>query len=264
LQTLPIDPCAIASDPKSRFSSIVSTGLTGGTGTINVSFSGFAFAALPPINPPITYGPYSTPNSVAAQTAALVTKNYARYGLVAKALGPNVIYSGTSDLGTVSINGGSSFGTDNSSTAATAVANACYAIAASLPCKGQLGFFDYNTARTYYRGTPKEIVETPRQHIIRRHIANTASAGTTIYANPNGAGVDAMFFRVVLWNQRTYWGAIGVPSGNDLVYIDTFTPAPSNGNDVVGYDLYGNELHTNKLILSSDHCSAINSFPISP
>lgn len=118
-----LDPCAVTSNPHAGYSSIVSTGTASGSGTMAVSFSGTAFAA---VSPSVTYGPYSTPSSIAANIAALITKNYLQYGLSAKAFGPNIIYSGGSTLGTVSnMATGASFSTDSSSTAATAAESAC-------------------------------------------------------------------------------------------------------------------------------------------
>jgi hypothetical protein len=93
-----------------------------------VSFSGTAFAA---ISPSVTYGPFSTPSSIAASMAALITKNYFQYGLSAKAFGPNVVYSGNATLGAVSNvvtgNGGAapSFTTTTSTEAAGAAETAC-------------------------------------------------------------------------------------------------------------------------------------------
>jgi hypothetical protein len=90
---------------------------------VTVSFSGAAFAA---VSASVTYGPNSTPNSVAAHIAALITKNYYRYGLGAKAFGPIVVYSGNTTLGTVSnVITGSSMATNGSPTAGTEAENAC-------------------------------------------------------------------------------------------------------------------------------------------
>ena len=124
----PPDPCAVTSNPQAGYSSIVSTGTAGSSGTMAVSFSGAAFAAL---SQSVTYGPYSTPSSIAANIAALITKNYFQYGLSAKAFGPNVVYSGNTTLGAVSNavtgNGGTapSFTTVTSPGAGTAAETAC-------------------------------------------------------------------------------------------------------------------------------------------
>ena len=118
------DPCAVTSNPQAGYSSIVSAGATGGSGTMAVSFSGAAFAA---VTASVSYGPNSTPSSIAANIAALITKNYYRYGLGAKAFGPIVVYSGNTSLGTVSnVATGSSFTTNVSPTAATEAQNACH------------------------------------------------------------------------------------------------------------------------------------------
>lgn len=124
----PLDSCDVMSNPQAKYSSIVPAG-TAGSGTMTVSFSGDAFAA---ISPSVTYGPNSTPSSIAANIAALITKNYFQYGLTAKAFGPNVVYGGNAPLGTVSNafteTGGSaaSFTTTTSTEAGTAAALACH------------------------------------------------------------------------------------------------------------------------------------------
>jgi hypothetical protein len=124
----PPDPCAVTSNPQAGYSSIVSTGTAGGSGTLAVSFSGAAFAAISPV---VAYGPNSTPNSIAANIAALITKNYFQYGLRAKAFGPNIVYGGITTLGAVSNvatgNGGAgpSFTTTTSTEAGTAAQTAC-------------------------------------------------------------------------------------------------------------------------------------------
>jgi hypothetical protein len=125
---LPPSSCAVASSPQAGYSSIVPTGTASGSGAMAVSFSGATFAG---ISPSVTYGPFSTPSSIAASMAALITKNYFQYGLSAKAFGPNVIYSGNATLGVVSNaitgNGNAvpSFTTTTSTEAGTAAETAC-------------------------------------------------------------------------------------------------------------------------------------------
>ena len=88
-----------------------------------VSFSGTAFGA---VNPSVNYGPSSTSSSIASNIAALITKNYVKYGLSAKAFGPNIVYSGNTILGTVSnVTTGPSYTTDGSPAAGAAAAVAC-------------------------------------------------------------------------------------------------------------------------------------------
>ena len=124
----PPSSCAVTSNPQAGYSSIVPTGTNGGSGSMAVSFSGTAFAA---ISPSITYGPFSTPSSMAASMAALITKNYFQYGLSAKAFGPNIVYSGNATLGAVSNavtgNGGAapSFTTNTSTEAGAAAETSC-------------------------------------------------------------------------------------------------------------------------------------------
>ncbi len=123
LPASPPDPCAVTSNPQAGYSSIVSTGTAGGSGTMAVSFSGGAYTA---ISPTVIYGPSSTPSSIAAGIAALITKSYLQYGLSAKAFGPNIIYSGNASLGTVSNpTSGPSFTTTTSAAAAGEAQMAC-------------------------------------------------------------------------------------------------------------------------------------------
>jgi len=127
------DPCAVTSNPQVGYSSFgyssnSPTGTNGSSGSIVVSFSGTAFAAT---SQSVKYGPYSTPSSIAANIAALITKNYFQYGLSAKSFGSNIVYSGNATLGAVSnmftSNGAAppSFTTTTSSTEATETENAC-------------------------------------------------------------------------------------------------------------------------------------------
>ena len=119
----PPDPCDVTSNPQVGFTSIVPTGSAGGSGTVAVSFSGSAFTA---ISPNVTYGPSSTPESIAASMAALITKNYFQYGLSAKAFGATVVYNGNTTIGTVSnVIQGPSVTTDSSSTAAKSTKAVC-------------------------------------------------------------------------------------------------------------------------------------------
>ena len=90
----PVTPCDVGSSPKSQYSSLVSTGTTG-SGSVTVSFSGAAYSA---VSQAVPYGPYSTPSSVAASIAALVTANYTQYGLTARAFGANVSTAGLARL----------------------------------------------------------------------------------------------------------------------------------------------------------------------
>lgn len=86
---------------------------------MTASFSGGAFD----INSvTVPYGPYSTPESVAAHLAALITKQYYKSGLSAQAFGSYVVYKSTAPLGTPSVTAtGSSFAQNTSRTACPAV-----------------------------------------------------------------------------------------------------------------------------------------------
>jgi hypothetical protein len=255
-QTFPKDPCAVTSDPKAGFSSIVSTGTTS-TGTIAISFSGAAFAA---ISPTVTYGPHSTPSSIASNIAAVITKNYLQYGLSAKSFGSDIIYGGTAPLGSVGVTSSSSFTADTSPTAATAAAAACYAVP-SFPCLGL--WPDYDTPILYKQ---EGITETPRQHIIRKHILGTPALGpppNTVYANTVGATPDALFNIVQQYNFETV--LLGNKAGGGgLSY--TFPSVTIGGATygLIGKDAAGNDLHTNFFVLSNDRCSAVTSFPRAP
>ena len=121
----PAQPCSIGASPKSTYSSFISTATPGGSGTVAVSFSGAAYSA---VKQSISYGPYSTPSSVASSIAALITANYKQYGLTARAFGPNIVYGGNSSVGAVNqAITGPSISSTTSSTAASSAANACFA-----------------------------------------------------------------------------------------------------------------------------------------
>lgn len=119
----PPDACAVESgDSRLGYTSLARTGAPGGSGTMNVSFSGAAFNSA---SASVQYGPSSTPESIAASIAALISKQNFRYGLSAKAFGSYIIYSGSTDLGTVSnVATGPSYTTNADKRGA---ANACYA-----------------------------------------------------------------------------------------------------------------------------------------
>ena len=122
----PVDACAVASsnNPQLRYTSVVRAGLPGGSGTMSVSFSSASFSN---VFANVSYGPNSTPESIAASIAALVSKNFYRYGLSAKAYGASVIYSGNTAIGTVNTGAtGSSFTNANSSAAAAQAENSCH------------------------------------------------------------------------------------------------------------------------------------------
>jgi hypothetical protein len=124
----PPSPCALTSNSQAGYSSVASAGASGGSGTMAVSFSGSAYAAM---SASASYGPYSTPSSIASNIAALITKNYYWSGLTARAFGPSIVYSGNTTLGAVTNvitgNGGTTppFTTNTSSEAATAAETAC-------------------------------------------------------------------------------------------------------------------------------------------
>jgi hypothetical protein len=129
----PPDPCAVTSNPQAGYSSIVSTGTAASSGTMSVSFSGAAYAA---ISQNVTYGPYSTPSSIAANIASLITYNYFQHGLSAKAFGPNIVYSGITPLGTVTVSDlatGPSFTTTASPAAAAETESSCDEAPPQLP-----------------------------------------------------------------------------------------------------------------------------------
>jgi hypothetical protein len=119
----PVNPCQVSSSPQSAYSSIASTGTVGGSGTVTVSFSGAAYSA---VSQTVSYGPYSTPSSIASNIAALITANYTRYGLTARASGPAIVYSGNNTVGTVNhVITGPSITTTTSSTAEASAEAAC-------------------------------------------------------------------------------------------------------------------------------------------
>lgn len=183
----PANSCAVQSNSASGFTSIVPGGINFGiSGTFSVSFRGSSFAGLTP--PTVAFGLYSTPESIAADMAALITRNYARDGLTAKAFGSNVIYSGSPASSTSSVTFGfvsnvfsgsggesSSFLANTSPAAATGAGIACEnaspppSVNPISPCVGanpDLGYGDL-----YPNG------EAVRQHIINNRIIENPGVG---------------------------------------------------------------------------------------
>jgi hypothetical protein len=89
--------CPSDTDATSGFSSISPSGLAiGGSGSMAVSFSRGSFNGF---GVTVPYGPYSTPESIAAHLAAMITKQYSSSGLTAQAYGANILYKGNATLG---------------------------------------------------------------------------------------------------------------------------------------------------------------------
>lgn len=253
----PLDPCAVTSSPKVGFSSLVSTGTPGSNGSVVISFSGAAFTA---ISATVTYGPSSTPSSIASNIAALISTKYLQFGLSAKAFGSRVIYGGTTNLGTVSVAGGTAFTADTSSTAANGATLACYA--APLPLYRCLGLFpSYDALHVY---TTEGVTETPRDHIIRKHVAGipTLVPPNTVYTSDGLTPAQA--FSAV--QRKNFITVLANPLATS-VYRFTFPHIrlPTAGGTMeagwIGTDAAGNDLYTNTLYLSPDRCFAITSFP---
>ena len=119
----PADSCAVSSSPKSTYSTFLSTATPGGSGSVAISFSGGAY---PTLTQSVTYGPYSTPASIASNLAALITANFKQYGLTARAFGASVVYSGKSTIGSINYTiTGPSISTTTTAAAQTTATNAC-------------------------------------------------------------------------------------------------------------------------------------------
>ena len=253
----PPDACAVTSSPKVGFTAIFPTATPGGSGTLAISFSGSAFANL---NPTVAYGPYSTSSSIAANVAALISKKYLKYGLTAKAFGPNIVYGGIATLGTVRNSVmGPSFTTDTSSNAASTAAAACYVLPHP-PCLGLFPDYDYTRTNPYSDGST-----TPRQHIINKHILGTPTATppNTVYVNPGGYPPDEMFTLVQSYNFATViYNPVPVNGFFRHTYKKTVTGTVEKG--WIGIDATGNDLYTNTLSLTPDRCRVNTSYPTAP
>jgi hypothetical protein len=263
-QSPPADPCAVTSSPQVAFSSIVPTGTAGGSGTMAVSFSGADYAA---ISASVTYGPNSTPSSIAANIAALISKNYYRYGLGAKAYGPIVIYSGNTALGTVSnVTTGPSIGTDSTSTAATAAENAChsapppplsmYAVAYSayIPVDHVSGPFLDICTYAPVGGIP----DTPVVHIYRGDAThNTYRVTQAVSLNFTNAQASGYYADTGLtenygFGSSPYLNSFAnlSPSDDDAVYLDKRTSPPTGIEDCYLRDEVG-KANTSGWLISS-------------
>lgn len=241
----PVNTCSQSAVPNSFTVQI--TGLGNQSGTFTVSHP---TAAVNNAATTVAYGPFSTPSSVAAAMASAITRNYLYQGITAQSNGPNVIVQSRSLFGSVSAlspGGSSSVGVPSTISCVTLP---------KFPCVGLNPNYDVVIA---YKNWP---TESARAHIIRRHISNTASVGTTIYANPLNLTVDQMFAQVQRWNQVTWL----LSPGTNGIYTYTWPPIQSGNriHDVIGTDVAGNDLHSNKLVLTSDRCTVITSYPIAP
>ncbi len=113
------------------------------------------------------------------------------------------------------------------------------------------------------------MTETPRQHIIRRHIlaAPTLVPFKTTYANPLGLSTDELFEKVREYNIKKYLASTASQTVvNEREYNHTFPPIQLFGitYGLIGIDGAMNQLGTNRLYLSLDRCTVDTSFPTPP
>lgn len=85
------------------------------------SYNGYSVTA--------SYGQYSTPESIASNLAALITKQYSNSGLSAQANGANILYKSTAPLGAANFSTSASSFTANPSPTACPPANLKYILA---------------------------------------------------------------------------------------------------------------------------------------
>jgi hypothetical protein len=90
-------PDMLDSNGHDGFTDIISTGITpGGSGTMTLTFNNGSFNGF---GVTVPYGQFSTPESIAAHIAALITSKYNNQGLSAQAIGSQIIYQGIMPVG---------------------------------------------------------------------------------------------------------------------------------------------------------------------
>jgi hypothetical protein len=209
----------------------------GESGTVTASFSGGAFDAS---NVTVPYGQYSTPESIAAHIAALITKKYYSSGLSAQAFGAYVVYKSTVTLGTPNLTAsGSSFTKNNSTTACPAV-NTKYVLAVMNDSvtwvdqgmnNGRVVEYDLETwpSAQNPRGTPPSLANA----VVTEHLTTCMAYGCS------SSGVVSGQFTDVLGN--TSGSKVGVytpdryftvtANGQNLGHIVSFDRARKHDQD---------------------------------
>jgi hypothetical protein len=109
-------PDMLGTDGHAGFLNILSGGTPSGSGTTTLTFSNWSFNGF---NVTAPYGQFSTPESVAAHIAALITNKYNSQGLSAQAIGSQIIYQGISPTGISNVTSSSSSGSSPSFTSET-------------------------------------------------------------------------------------------------------------------------------------------------
>ena len=208
----------------------------------------------------VSYGPFSTPSSVASNIASVITRNYVYLGVTAQSDGPTITLQSRSVFGTLSSSSsGSIFGIN----IGVPTSVSCVVLP-TLPCTGLFPDYDYTRNKPYDDGST-----TPRQHITRKHILGTPTATppNTVYVNPGGYPPDEMFTLVQAYNFTTVLlNPIPVNGFFQHTYSKTTqsTPTGTVEKGWIGIDASGNDLYTNKLSLSADRCRVNTSYPVKP
>jgi hypothetical protein len=257
----PLNACTQSTVPNSVTLQIAGLGNGSGnqSGTFTVSHPTVTAAGA---TTTVSYGPFSTPSSVASHIASVITRNYAYLGVTAQSDGPTITLQSRSVFGTLSSSSsGSIFGINIG--VPSSVSCLVRPTLPTLPCTGL--FPDYDSQRPY--GVPPNVItETPRQHITRKHILGTPTLGppeNTVYIN-NKPTPDEMFIQVQAYNFTTVF-LQWIPTNG--YFSHTYkkevitTPTGTLEKGFIGTDVAGNDLYTNRLYLSLDRCTVNTSFP---
>jgi hypothetical protein len=262
----PLNACTQSTVPNSVTLQIAGLGNGSGnqSGTFTVSHPTVAAAGA---TTTVSYGPFSTPSSVASNIASIITRNYAYLGVTAQSDGPTITLQSRSVFGTLSSSSsGSIFGINIG--VPSSVSYLVRPTLPTLPCTGL--FPDYDYSRTY---TEDGVTETPRQHITRKHILGTPTLGppeNTVYVSSGLAGnnlpPDEAFILVQGINFTTVF-LQWIPTNGYFshTYKKVTTQRPDGvivDQGWIGKNVAGNDLYINLLRLSKDQCRVITSYPV--
>lgn len=249
----PLNACSQSTVPNSVTLQIAALGNQSGTFTLS-----HPTATVTAATTTVSYGPFSTPSSVASSLASAITRNYAHLGITAQANGPSITIQSRNTFGSLSVTSPGSTSNIGIPTSVSCV------VLPTLPCTGLFPDYDYTRTNPYDDGST-----TPRQHIINKHINGTPTVTppNTVYVNPGGYSVDDMFLLVKAYNFTTvFLNPIPVNGAFQHKYskITQITPTGSVDKGWIGKDGSGNDLYTNKLYLSADRCRVNTSYPVAP
>jgi len=249
----PLNACSQSTVPNSVTLQIAGLGNQSGKFTLS-----HPTATVTGATTTVSYGPFSTPSSVASSLASTITRNYAYQGITAQADGPSITIQARNTFGSLSVTSPGSTSNIGTPTSVSCV------VLPTVPCTGLFPDYDYTRTNPYADGST-----TPRQHIINKHILGTPTTTppNTVYINPGGYSVDDMFLLVKAYNWTTVLlNPFPVKGAFRHTYTKTTQSTPTGivEKGFIGKDASGNDLYTNELYLSKDRCRVNTSYPVKP